>query len=41
MKRILIAALLSSFAVAAAAAGDNSQYRNDAGSQDQHQPQVG
>lgn len=40
MKRTLIAALLAGFAVAAAAA-TNTDYRNDAGSQDQHQPQVG
>jgi Spy/CpxP family protein refolding chaperone len=42
MKRILIAALLAGFAVAAAAATQPSdEYRNNAGEQDQHQPQVG
>ena len=43
MKRSLIAALLAAFAVTAVAATQSSseQYRNDAGSQDQHQPQVG
>lgn len=41
MKRTLIAALLAGFAVAAAAASQPTQYRYDAGDQDQHQPQVG
>jgi len=41
MKRTVIAALLAGFAVAAAAASNPSEYRNDAGNHDQHQPQVG
>jgi len=41
MKRTLIAALLAGFAVAAAAASNPSEYRNDADQQDQHQPQLG
>lgn len=41
MKRSLIAILLSAFAATAAVAATSGQYRNDAGEQDQHQPQVG
>jgi hypothetical protein len=40
MKRILLAVLLAGFAAVSFAAG-NGQYNNEAGSQDQHAPQVG
>lgn len=39
MKRILLAVLLAGFAAVSYAA--NGQYSNDAGQQDQHQPDVG
>jgi hypothetical protein len=39
MKRILLAVLLAGFAAVSYAA--NGQYSNDAGQQDQHQPEVG
>jgi hypothetical protein len=39
MKRILLAVLLAGFAAASYAA--NGPYNNDAGQQDQHQPEVG
>ena len=39
MKRILVAALLAT--LAATAFAGNTEYTNEAGQQDQHQPQVG
>jgi len=43
MKRTLLAVALAAAAAAAFAASEpaNDQYRNNAGEQDQHQPQVG
>ena len=42
MKRTILALLLAAFAATSfAAAGDNDQYRNQAGEPDQHQPEVG